>query len=258
MRFFRWFWIATGLYLMTGCYEPKEGCLDHTATNYDVSADRNCCCNYPGLHLNFGLNWQDHPFFEDSVYYLKDSVPFKLLEMHFLMSDVTLKREGKAIFSDSMAVFETRSRGELQLPDDFGWLSLPHRSVVIPDFIVLEQYDTLCLRLGLKYPDISPELLDNEHPLYPTNSGWSPERGFPLLSMKWLTGITLEDTVAVNYYSSTPPTSILLCFPRDIEGMLGSTTEIELELYLDEWLEGIDPTHPDGALLFQKLPEVLR
>ena len=37
------------------CYEPKEGCLDLEATNYDVTADDPCngCCNYPALNIAF-------------------------------------------------------------------------------------------------------------------------------------------------------------------------------------------------------------
>lgn len=42
-------------FLLAGCYEPKEGCLDIEATNYDVSADDPCpdCCTYPSLSLQF-------------------------------------------------------------------------------------------------------------------------------------------------------------------------------------------------------------
>ncbi len=43
------------LFLLAGCYEPTEGCLDIEATNYDVSADDSCldCCTYPSLNLLF-------------------------------------------------------------------------------------------------------------------------------------------------------------------------------------------------------------
>ncbi len=43
------------LLLLAGCYEPKEGCLDFEATNYDVEADDPCpdCCTYPTLSVQF-------------------------------------------------------------------------------------------------------------------------------------------------------------------------------------------------------------
>jgi hypothetical protein len=52
MRF--WLFLLV-LFLFVGCYEPKEGCLDLEATNYDVSADDPCpnCCKYPVLSLLF-------------------------------------------------------------------------------------------------------------------------------------------------------------------------------------------------------------
>ncbi len=45
--------IALVLFL-AGCYEPKEGCLDPQAVNYDVTADEACadCCTWPSLRLS--------------------------------------------------------------------------------------------------------------------------------------------------------------------------------------------------------------
>ena len=42
-------------FLVMGCFEGEEGCLDARALNYDVTADTDCsgCCNYPELQLNF-------------------------------------------------------------------------------------------------------------------------------------------------------------------------------------------------------------
>lgn len=41
--------------LLSGCYQPKEGCLDIDAVNYQVDADNPCdgCCKYPVLRVNF-------------------------------------------------------------------------------------------------------------------------------------------------------------------------------------------------------------
>ncbi len=48
------YWLFTPFFFMLiGCYEPKEGCLDIEAINYDVSGDDPCpdCCKYPALLL---------------------------------------------------------------------------------------------------------------------------------------------------------------------------------------------------------------
>jgi len=53
----------------TSCYEPKTGCLDVNAVNFDVEADEECCiseeeccCNYPKLSLSI-----DPRLFPDST-----------------------------------------------------------------------------------------------------------------------------------------------------------------------------------------------
>ncbi len=42
------------VFFLAGCYEPKEGCLDPQAVNYDVTADEACadCCTWPSLRLS--------------------------------------------------------------------------------------------------------------------------------------------------------------------------------------------------------------
>jgi hypothetical protein len=39
------------------CYDSKEGCLDVKAVNFDPTADRNCCCEYPRLVLTTLHAW---------------------------------------------------------------------------------------------------------------------------------------------------------------------------------------------------------
>jgi len=47
--------ILSSLLLVTGlcsCVEVDEGCLDPLASNYEVAADRDCCCTYPSLSVS--------------------------------------------------------------------------------------------------------------------------------------------------------------------------------------------------------------
>ncbi len=43
----------TFINVLEGCYQPKEGCLDIYATNFDATADNNCCCQYPLIQVQF-------------------------------------------------------------------------------------------------------------------------------------------------------------------------------------------------------------
>ncbi len=90
--------------LLTGCYEPKSGCLDLDATNYDASADDLCpaCCKYPKLSLQF-QHLISNPVKPDSLFGVKyatkyqsllDSNDFFFLDLgRFFASDLKLIRE---------------------------------------------------------------------------------------------------------------------------------------------------------------------
>ncbi|HMV23421.1 MAG TPA: hypothetical protein PKA71_03780, partial [Saprospiraceae bacterium] len=45
--------LSSVVLFFTACYQPKEGCLDINATNFDATADEECCCQYPVLQLKF-------------------------------------------------------------------------------------------------------------------------------------------------------------------------------------------------------------
>ncbi len=90
--------------MLTGCYEPKEGCLDIDATTYDVSADDPCddCCEYPVLSLlmqhHVVLATQPDTSFSmkyDSLYPspFDPSHYFSIDRGRFFISDLKLVRE---------------------------------------------------------------------------------------------------------------------------------------------------------------------
>jgi hypothetical protein len=58
------------LLAVAACHTPVKGCLELAATNFDASADKNCCCEYPKLVFNI-----DQYFGDSDVY-----IPGKLVE----------------------------------------------------------------------------------------------------------------------------------------------------------------------------------
>lgn len=241
------------LSLLCGCHQAKKGCLDNNAVNYDVSADRNCCCKYPELTINTSLQWDGSPFDWDSVYVLGSGQAFKLVDMNILLNNFALKRANTRLRSDSIARFTTTGGMELNIPDDFAWWSGKQSAVSIPEFIVKSTYDSLAFQIGLSHPDIDPEVLDPSHPLHPDNSGWNPALGFPVLSMKWLTGVHSEDTVGVRYTTIREKEVISMSLPRKIEGVIGQNTTVDISLDLAKCLEHVDLQHPDSAEVLKRL-----
>lgn len=56
--------------MISGCYEPQDGCLDPLSENYDVAADRDCkdCCRYPKVRFGFKYLYNGSAFrFTDTI-----------------------------------------------------------------------------------------------------------------------------------------------------------------------------------------------
>jgi hypothetical protein len=62
--------ICTSICLLWACDPPKEGCLDEEATNFDVTADRNCdnCCIAPQLVCTVEQKFNNKVWKPDSIY----------------------------------------------------------------------------------------------------------------------------------------------------------------------------------------------
>lgn len=79
--------------LFLSCGSPEEGCLEVTATNFDVSADVNCanCCTYPSLSLRVNHVYDTLGAFSlDNVYLDAVDSPFTASKVQMYLSNVVL------------------------------------------------------------------------------------------------------------------------------------------------------------------------
>lgn len=88
------------VFSFAGC-NKKKGCLDINASNFDVSADKNCddCCQYPTLSINLATYYADSNFLNaDSVYRTASNDSFQIKELKFFMSGFRMSfTDGKSI-----------------------------------------------------------------------------------------------------------------------------------------------------------------
>lgn len=82
---------------LEACFDPKEGCLDATATNFDAAADEDCCCEYPNLVLEFRQRFGADPFDPNQAYLDAAGLPFYLRGASFYFSDFQVLR-GSEVF----------------------------------------------------------------------------------------------------------------------------------------------------------------
>ena len=97
--------------LLPACYEPKEGCLDAQATNFELDADEACpnCCEYPSLQLALRhrivlFGQEEDRFSTDSIYYDGSGQPFRFNNIRFYLSNLRLVRSdgSEAMVSDTI------------------------------------------------------------------------------------------------------------------------------------------------------------
>lgn len=87
------------------CFEPKEGCLDIEAINYDASADDDCCCTYPRLVLRVNQVYDTLLFFNDGLYPDDNDQLFRIKSIAFYLSDFQLFQHSESFrVSDTLTL----------------------------------------------------------------------------------------------------------------------------------------------------------
>jgi len=79
--------------MLISCGKQNEGCTDPKASNFDVSADKNCCCKYPKFILEFSFQHDKASYNYGTVSKPADTLEdagqnsFRVNEIKFMFSD---------------------------------------------------------------------------------------------------------------------------------------------------------------------------
>lgn len=165
-------------FLLLGCFEGEEGCLDAKALDYDVTADTDCtgCCTYPSLQLNFTHKVyleKDTANLEYQVAYPNDLGSFFVLEnIRYYLSEVKLlDGDGGLVEVEDLIdipFLEGADTTFIETIDNF--------ILVDPDVFQTQNIGTLiyngeinALQFRVGIPEFiqgsSPDLFDEDHPL---------------------------------------------------------------------------------------------
>lgn len=87
------------LLTLSACFEPKEGCLDLGAVNFDASADKDCesdgcACIYPRLQVTVDQRYDSLAYRRDSTYLSTNGTRFRLHDVAFYLSDFEVVKSG--------------------------------------------------------------------------------------------------------------------------------------------------------------------
>jgi hypothetical protein len=253
---------------LTSCFEPKEGCLDINATNYDVESDDPCpdCCNYPTLsistlHQVLVKNTLDsfvnlkYNFFYPAP--SNDLDTFAILRSRFFISNVKLiKQDGTAVgVSDTIGIgFPNGSR--VVYEDNFAKLDRDiFAASAIGTTITEGLFDKINFTLGLpeELLGLDTASIPAGHPLdfrsdtiiYQEGTGYVPF----FLSVKTDTAAAALPTEMRLFQ----PSQISLPIEPPVNIEQGYNIKLKLRINYMAWFEGVDFANDSEDAIRQKI-----
>lgn len=237
------------VFLFAGCYNEKEGCLDPVALNFDVSADKDCCCTYPKLKLKVNYTVNDTTSFS-KLSYFEDvgGQVYKIESFAFFLSHVEMKG-GAGEWIDG----EDSSEQWV-----FDMQGMPQKVAVSSNVVLIEDtkltydfgkfadygsYDSVRFVIGMDdlQKTVIPDSLPEGHALgFGVDSMWVSPKVY--LQQKW---IVVTDTSVMNYKVDTflvsgENVAFDLVYTPSVLLPKGEDYELKIKVNIVKWLKGID------------------
>ena len=105
------------------CQTPIEGCLDVRATNFDVTASKDCnktCqCTYPSLVISAKYKMDTSDFYLDSTYTNDMNQKFRMVSAQMYLSDFQLIDNKNTVFRTIDSVALTRATDTIKVLNNY-------------------------------------------------------------------------------------------------------------------------------------------
>ena len=165
--------LVTCFFLITffsACFEPKEGCLDIAATNFDAGADKDCCCEYPKLVLRVNQVYDTLLFRNDLLYLNSNGQLFRINSVAFYLSDFQLFQNGEVFrVSDTLTLhtFMGNDTTSQLFTNDFQLVRRTPIDYVVGTFRQDGNFEEVSFRFGLSQDaqKVIPTKAPANHPL---------------------------------------------------------------------------------------------
>ncbi|HMQ50274.1 MAG TPA: hypothetical protein PKA00_22785 [Saprospiraceae bacterium] len=256
--------------ILSACYEPREGCLDIEAVNYELDADKNTLedCIYPEFRLQVAHRYstQDTIFrfrLRDSIYYDDFGQPFRVNDLRFYLSDLKLLFDNgqEMMLEDELAVYIRQPGGtvEMQVLEDNFALVNPSitQNYVIGTSTNSGNIQSLSFTLGLDDPanQIIPDSLPASHPLSLRDSSMylGIDSGYVFQRIELFRDTTAADTIPEVLLIGTP--GYQQHYAVDVVAAKDRGFHLLLTLQVDYrvWFRGINVKTDSKAALIEKI-----
>lgn len=249
-----WLGIAT-----SSCNETTEGCLDATATNFDASADTDCCCTYPVLEirLSYALNSLDSSSFStEQVFHDNAGLPYKINSLLFYISNVQLVRntgENLGVNNTLTIYFENNTTQTVE--DNYLVARTNTFLYEIGTFSHTGDFDKIRFNLGVG--DVAnhsiPDSLASTHPLAPQAEGMhlNTTDGYIFAKAEIITDTSTTTTTTYLISGDSNLITVELDNPMTIQ--TGFDTQIKINADFAKFFESVDFTTDDEATIQSKM-----
>ena len=94
------------LLLLSSCNSKVEGCLDISAENFDLDADKPCdkCCRYPSVSLVLTQRWNDNNFQTTDTLYDVNQLPYLITDLKYVLSSFSWQDSDNLLYTIDSSV----------------------------------------------------------------------------------------------------------------------------------------------------------
>lgn len=138
-----------GMLLFISCYQQKEACLDIHATNFDASADVNCCCDYPRLQLNFIHKTNTILFNSDDTLTNDLGQSYKINSFSFYLSGFSFKTSNGTIITTSDTIRIPSKTDSIVLNKDITLVRPLTSNVLLGRLIQTNDFNEINFNIGV-------------------------------------------------------------------------------------------------------------
>lgn len=256
------------------CAEPKTGCLDVRATNFQVDADATCgdCCTFPQIRLDllhkFTIGDSLLNFIPGNTYPDGTGNPFRLgdlrfylSEIHFLRSDGTTNKLNKTV-----VLRKANPNGDslrIEVEDNFALATPAALGRIQPgNFQDGGTFTGVRFKIGVGEParNADPGSAPNSHPLRPQNVPmWTTTQGYLSQRIEVFPGSPPADTIRrlLEIGGTTSVREITLRFKSPLSVPPGFHIALTLQIDYARWLKNIQFRTDSDAEVFRKITENL-
>lgn len=228
--------------LFQNCLQPTEGCLDVKATNFDVTAakdcDKNCQCTYPSLIIVSNYVSGTNNFNYNTTYKNDVGDSFRIVSAQMYLSDFQLINDKNVTIRTTDSVALTRATDTIKVLNNY---ALVGKSVgfdfIIGTFNSADNFTKIKFRVGLD--DIAlktiPSKMPTTHPLSTkTDSMYiSSQNQYIFNKFVIAKGVNFNDTLRLNI---TMPKDLV--FVKALSFPLGFNASIPLTINYLQFFNG--------------------